>query len=1023
MVLSIRVLGKLSVADGATDCTPTRPQSLHLLGLLAADPFAWVTTDVLSHDLRSSALTQAARRLRQEIGSSTVAHQSRSYRLDPEHCTIDLATWTESIARAEASEREGDKVNAVALYREARDLWRGPAFDGIVRSLQLDDASERLRQRRIKVESQEARLLSETGDPEASELFAALVAYEPLREDLVVGLVDALRGSDRRVEAAREAAAFRERLAETGMTPTDGFVEVESRVHSPESGRVGRGGPHAGARSLGLRSGPHLSDAIAAGAIACLQGERQPMLRLLTPAGFDSSHALWLAIEKLRSGDQTVVVTRPPATGLYSIRLALPTTVVEPGAGRADEEHETITRWSSHGADHPTVLVVTDTEQLDDWSQSLLKRLANAPAGNGLCVITIGLDNESEIDHGPDPLALPRLSRDEIADVVRLRLGDQIDEGGIELVTDQFVQENRSDRLGVEHQITSMFSITNALPDEAITPEQRGRFVLLPNGTHHMLGRAACLGPAFDHVLLAAATGQEPADVLAALSPAISTGFLDGPDVTGKWRFAIPPTYELALGSLLVPEQMTVQLAAGRFLADRPGRRQEAAELLLKSVAIADRSEVGEVLAAAGEEVAAGGAYREASELFEQAVTFAESSEVEANRTLRLAEMLELCGDHEDASVALDRVVDLSIELDDHSLLAAAALHGTGRGSRIGGLADRRRRLAVAYGRVPIDQAQRDAVTVEFAIELFSARCPLSADLEARLHEIAETVESPVRAPAARVTLVREEIMVGAGIEKAQNVARLVLESPELPPAAATACFATAIHVALSAGHFVDAEHWIAELYRLGEKTGTPRAKWQSRVFSAALLGAQGDTAQSDVVAQEALGLGKSLRLDDAMATYGFQLAGPAIADRSLGGYLSVLDQADERYDFPIWHALRGLAHLDAGHDDAAGEMIGLILRGLDDGTDFFRCGTLAMLALLGTRLNDTPALVAADAALSARRNRFIFVGYGGPCLGPIASYQALVAGALGRESDQFDFERQAEEACRFAGARKWSVG
>ena len=137
---------------------------------------------------------------------------------------------------------------SLALCEEALGLWRGEPFADLeivddaatVESRRLHAVRDRLRRTRA------AALVALGRAGEATAELAALVAEDPLREELVCELMTARYAAGCHAEALDEYRALAGRLAEVGLQPGPQVRELEAQMlrHADELGaRAGRGIP------------------------------------------------------------------------------------------------------------------------------------------------------------------------------------------------------------------------------------------------------------------------------------------------------------------------------------------------------------------------------------------------------------------------------------------------------------------------------------------------------------------------------------------------------------------------------------------------------------------------------------------------------------------------------------------------------------------------------------------------------------------------------------------------------------
>jgi DNA-binding SARP family transcriptional activator len=380
----------------------------------------------------------------------------------------------------------------------------------------------------------------------------------------------------------------------------------------------------------------------------------------------------------------------------------------------------------------------------------------------------------------------------------------------------------------------------------------------------------------------------------------------------------------------------------------------------------------------------------------------------------------ETRGDFAEASSAWWTVVAQADPGPESTLVARAALAGSGYNSRIGGDFERRRRLRLAATRLP-DHALRDEVVADLALESFNCRFGVDPDLDAEVRGIAKRPESTGYVLALRWVLAADQTAGKATLFQAQQLAQASLEISGASPHQRSAGLTVAVGVGLSCGAFELADFWASELEALGGKTNEPRARWQSIAFRSVLAEVAGRLDIGQELALKALEVGRSLGMNDAEATFGLHLMGRALRDGSLASFAPVLAAAADKYKFPIWAMLRATAEADAGNETIALKLLREHLSDTLDQLDHFTPAALAIAAKNASRLGDRSAIERLRPILDARAEQFLLIGYGGPCIGPRALFQAQLAAACGELSSAEEHYEDALRICGNAGARSWT--
>ncbi|MET8154932.1 tetratricopeptide repeat protein [Sphaerisporangium sp. NPDC005289] len=190
-----------------------------------------------------SSVSRLKKRLR-EIGAATdgmtggvrLHRVSGSYILETDVENIDYHRFLGLRSRARASAASGDIENALRLYREAQELWRGEPLEGLPGTW-ADNTRRRLEDEMVGGTVERITLELERGDhsrliPELSDL----VARFPLDETLAGLLMRALYAGGRQADALRAYRQARERLHDQlAAEPAADLRDLQQRIlrHDP----------------------------------------------------------------------------------------------------------------------------------------------------------------------------------------------------------------------------------------------------------------------------------------------------------------------------------------------------------------------------------------------------------------------------------------------------------------------------------------------------------------------------------------------------------------------------------------------------------------------------------------------------------------------------------------------------------------------------------------------------------------------------------------------------------------------
>lgn len=229
--MRVGVLGPL-LAEGADgETTPRGQRPRDVLAVLLQRRGHIVTPDALldlvwgdaARDLTSSAVHTVVARLRRSLGSDSIETHDAGYRLG-RAVQLDSDDFDAALRRAREATAAGDATGAVAAYRDAVAVWRGPhAFEGVSDDLVMADRA-RLEEARAQTIDELAAALLSTGTAPATDealaLATALTRDHPLREGSHRTAMLAAVRAGRQAEALEIYRGLRARLRqELGIEP------------------------------------------------------------------------------------------------------------------------------------------------------------------------------------------------------------------------------------------------------------------------------------------------------------------------------------------------------------------------------------------------------------------------------------------------------------------------------------------------------------------------------------------------------------------------------------------------------------------------------------------------------------------------------------------------------------------------------------------------------------------------------------------------------------------------------------
>ena len=380
-LLAFRILGTLEVAGENGPLRLGGPKQRAVLAILLLNANRVVPIDRLADDVYgeappASALTQIQgqiSQLRKLLDShhragapgSLIETRAPGYliRMAPEQ--LDLRTFERWIAEAAEASARSDLETATSRYREALDLWRGPALAEFARDPFAQPAIARLEDMRL--DTLEDRIDADLGLGRHGEIVGELeelVAEHPLRERMRGQLMLALYRSGRQAEALECYRRSRQALVEElGIEPGTQLQGLERAIltHDPSLELVSRvsGSP-----------GPTRSLLVVASSDARLDS----LLTLAEPLARRSSRELILVRPV---GEERELVAATEATNARRRELSV---TARAAAFTTSERARDIVRVTRS---HEAELVLLDApEQLDDdrMPEELAGILLHSPA-------------------------------------------------------------------------------------------------------------------------------------------------------------------------------------------------------------------------------------------------------------------------------------------------------------------------------------------------------------------------------------------------------------------------------------------------------------------------------------------------------------------------------------------------------------------------------------------------------------------------------------------------------------------
>jgi DNA-binding SARP family transcriptional activator len=272
-VLTVHVLGPVEVRRNGEPVDLGGPQQRAVVAHLALEAGRVVSVERLIDRLWGDrpprtplgTLQSYVSRLRRvleparEAGGapSVLVSEAPGYVLRVDPSAVDVHRFTALVADARGA-AAASPARAVALFDEALEVWRGPAFAGVGPDDQVRPIVVRLdEERAAAVEDRFDVLLALGRHVEIVPALQAQIDEHPMRERLWGQLALALYRSSRQADALRALGRARSTLLEElGLDPGPELRELESRILAHDPGLVAtRRGARRAPTARGGRSG------------------------------------------------------------------------------------------------------------------------------------------------------------------------------------------------------------------------------------------------------------------------------------------------------------------------------------------------------------------------------------------------------------------------------------------------------------------------------------------------------------------------------------------------------------------------------------------------------------------------------------------------------------------------------------------------------------------------------------------------------------------------------------------------
>lgn len=241
--MEFRILGPLDVVEAAQGLDLRGDRQRVVLAMLLLSANNAVSVDrlleaIYGEDLPSTARSQLhvsistlRRVLAASDGNANIATRTHGYVLHVENDQLDALRFADLLTTARRARESGQRDKAIACYRDALRLWRGPALEGLDSQL-VRAAASRLDEHRITARETLIDLELESGrHHEVVGELEELVAKFPLRERLHAQLMLALYRCGRvphALDAYRQARHVM--VDELGIEPSKRLQQLQHAI-------------------------------------------------------------------------------------------------------------------------------------------------------------------------------------------------------------------------------------------------------------------------------------------------------------------------------------------------------------------------------------------------------------------------------------------------------------------------------------------------------------------------------------------------------------------------------------------------------------------------------------------------------------------------------------------------------------------------------------------------------------------------------------------------------------------------
>ncbi len=614
----------------------------------------------------------------------------------------------------------------------------------------------------------------------------------------------------------------------------------------------------------------------------------------------------------------------------------------------------------------PVVLVLDDLHWADKPSLQLLRHLVANSSASGLVILGTYRDAELSASHpltealggllreqGVSSMHLTGLEDAGVIAFMKAAAGHELDDAAVGLAH-QLYRETDGNPFFVAEMLRNLSESGTIYQDEEghWTAKDAEATFALPNSVRAVIGSrlarlgddaskllstASVIGRDFDLDLLTAATGVHEDDAIDLLEQAQHAALVtEVPDTPGRYTFSHALVQHTLYEDLGGTRRTRLHKAVGEAIEGLYGENSDArlGELARHFLLATRPTDVDKAISyarRAGEAALAALAPDEAVGYFSQALELAtQKSPVDASGRIDL--LIGLGTAQRQAGIASFRETLLEAarraqELGDTDRLVSAALaNNRGFFSSFGQLdVEKVDVLEAALDALPgTNSSERARLLATLCSELtyhssLERRLALADEAKAianRLGDQGVFVDVVTRfsnAIVAPSTLARGLADIAEVFAAARD-----LDNFTLAPAITNSC-----QLAVRSGQFELAKEHQSILRTRAEKIRQPLDLWVASYTAASLALLHGDIEEAEEHATAALEIGLASGQPDAFAYYGVQLIMIRTEEGRLGELESVIaDAVEQNPSIPAYEAVLAAAHLDAGNEEAARELV-----------------------------------------------------------------------------------------------------